>query len=68
MIYGESLTGIDKITTRPELLVTSIRVSVGGQKLVAGQHKVCSLPVGEDVVALNPIRRLGGNLLVVWVC
>lgn len=57
-----------KVTGGPELLVAGKAIDMRAQQFILTLDKEGSLPVGEDIVAVNPSTRLGSRLLIVRVC
>ena len=58
---------IDEVAGCPETLVIRVRVRVRTEELAPALKEERPLAVGEDAVAVNPLRRLCRGCGVVWV-
>ena len=59
--------GVDEVAAASQTFVRGIRVAVGGQELVAFRHKLGTLCVTENLVAVDPRARLCADGHIVGV-
>ena len=59
--------GVDKIAADPKVFVSSERVGVGDQELVAARDELGTFFIAEHFEAVDPGTRFGGSGLVVGV-